>query len=351
MRSTAIDIGAATKELHPTQSACHRYEMDYMHKKESDGGSFSDIVADLMEVPEVYEFFNRVCIEILSSKGEGSSNKLDGIEYDTCTTRSIVRVDLLRTESVYVAARRLVSHVDLKRGVGRYSPFEGTWSLSAEGRKTMQMMLCGSSRDGIQIQTELREAIAGLHILFLEENGSKWRLKRCNEVDWPAVESFFSVTDMNILRCPSLIEHVLSLCRNWRRTDLLEKGGLVGRNIALFLCNFCPGIKSLLTEEIDIDPLMKCVRFLMKKDLECTDMHKRGAQKMWKEENSISLFHYRKPGFGSPSFFYRLLFDTNPYSTNEDYAMISPIYCLLREEFQNGQEFRGEGDIGDQRRL
>lgn len=322
-----------------------------MYKKESDDGSFSDIVADLMEVPEVYEFFVRVCIEILSSKGEGSSNKLDGVEYDTCVTRSIVRVDLLRTESLYVAARRLASHVDLKRGLGRYSPFEGTWSLSAEGRKTMQMMICGSSRDGIQMQTELREAIVGLHILFMKENGSKWRLKKWDEVDWIAVESFLSVTDMNILRCPTLIEHILSLCRNWRGTDLLQQGGLVGRNIALFLCNFCPGIKSFLTEELDIDPIMKCIHLLMKKDMECTDAHKKGEKRLWKGENSIPLFRYRKPGFGSPSFFYRLLFDGSPYSTNEDYAMNSPIYCLLREEFQKGQDYQGDGDIGEQKRL
>ena len=52
-------------------------------------------------------------------------------------------------------------------------------------------------------------------------------------------------------------------------------GHLVQRS----LCNFCPGIKSLLAEEIDIEPLMKCLRFLMKKDLECTDAHKKGGKK------------------------------------------------------------------------
>lgn len=311
----------------------------------------SDIFADLMKVPEVYDFFIRLCIEILSSKGEGSNNNPDAIEYNTCMTRSIVRVDLLRTEPLYVAAGRLLSLFGSKVKVGRYSPLEGTWSLSAEGRKTLQMMNSGSRRDGIRTQMELREAIVGLHTLFMEENGSKWRLKKWDEVDWIAVESFLSVTDMNILRCPTLIDHVLSLCRNWRGTDLLQQGGLVGRNIALFLCNFCPGIKSFLTEELDIEPLMKCIHLLMKKDMECTDSHKKGEKRLWKGENSIPLFRDRKPGFGSPSFFYRLLFDASPYSTIEDYAMNSPIYCLLREEFQKGQEYQGDGDIGEQKRL
>ena len=163
------------------------------------------------------------------------------------------------------------------------------------------------------MRTELRKAIASLHVLFLEKNGSKWRLKRKDEVYWLAVESFLSIADMDILRCPSLIEYVLSLCRNWCRTDILRQGVLVGRNIALFLCNFCPGLESFRVGEVDGQSQMKCFRILIKKGLECAEAHKNGGRRMWKDDNSVPMLRHRKPSFGAPHFFYRLLSDANPY--------------------------------------